>query len=49
MGQRSPRDDNLYAMDFNQFKVSHSAQLKNIPEKYWDALFDKLSHEVGFK
>lgn len=34
-------------MDFNEFKVSHLAQLKNIPEKYWDALFEKLSHEVG--
>ncbi|KAL5475545.1 hypothetical protein EMCRGX_G025374 [Ephydatia muelleri] len=32
-------------MDFNEFKVSHLAQLKNIPEKYWDALFEKLSHE----
>ena len=34
-------------MDFNEFKVSHSTQLNNIPERYWDALFEKFSHEVG--
>lgn len=32
-------------MDFNEFKVSHSTQLNNIPERYWDALFEKFSHE----